>query len=144
MELGAASHKLKSEDPHRLRCRRDQRDLEAARPGGSRHLAADEPGPNDRDPRRRLERPAQRERVVDPAQDVHPVERGLARVRPRPRARGRADPEPRERELVVVWADDAARKIEASCRGAMQPRCLSLLAGKRAVLEAPGAREQLL
>lgn len=72
-------------------------------PAGGSHLRADEPGPDDHDPRRRRgQRLLQLGGIITRAQRVDPVQGGLVRVRPLPSPGARGDQQPVVRYLLAV------------------------------------------
>ena len=96
-----------------MRERLDQRDLEAELAGAGRHLRADEAGADHRHARTPRQLGAQRERVVEAAQQVDAGERGRSGQGSRARAGG--DHESVVREALAAGERDAARgEIEAA------------------------------
>ncbi len=121
LQRGGALADQVAQRGHRQRRDVAQRDVDAERAGARRDLAADEARADDQQPRRAVaERLAQRDRVADLADRVHPVQLGAGPApRPRPAAGG----------------DDQAVVVERSSPSATV--CAVDVQRRRALAQAP-------
>ena len=100
----------------------DQHDLESHRPATRGHLGADEPSPDDHHAGPRAQPLANREAVLDRAEQQHPL--GHRAARPRARHGPAGDHETVERQsqitVFVAHRDGALRHVQPDRRGSPQ------------------------
>ena len=122
----------------------DERHVEVLLARGLGHLATDEAGAHDHDPRPLVERRPERERVIEVTQHVDAIQIG---AEPRPASRPRAGGEDQTvvLDLVAVGEHDPpARPIQASRRRAKPPLGLQLVAGELDPIDRVLAGQELL